>query len=92
MPKTMDDVNQQGRATNSGTIRKTEGSGSRRGESLAARIEEGAAGLAAFAEGLSDAEWHTRVSATDRRSVGVVVHHVSGEILHVDGAAPARRW
>jgi len=77
MPKTMDDVNQQGRATNSGTIRKTEGSGSRRGESLAARIEEGAAGLAAFAEGLSDAEWHTRVSATDRRSVGVVVHHVA---------------
>jgi len=77
MPKTMDDVNQQGCATNSGTIRKTEGSGSRRGESLAARIEEGAAGLAAFAERLSDAEWHTPVSASDRRSVGVVVHHVA---------------
>ena len=50
---------------------------SRRAESLAARIEEGAAGLAAFAEGLSDAEWRTPVSPTDRRSVGVVVHHVA---------------
>lgn len=48
-----------------------------RNESLAARIEEGAAGLVAFAEGLSDAEWHTPVSATDQRSVGVVVHHVA---------------
>src|SRR5579871_873385 len=48
-----------------------------RAESLAARIEEGAAGLAAFAEGLSDAEWRTTVSATDPRSVGVVVHHVA---------------
>ena len=32
----------------------------RRAESLADRIEEGAAGLAAFAEGLSEAEWRTR--------------------------------
>jgi hypothetical protein len=52
---------------------------SHRAESLAARIEEGAAGLAAFAEGLSDAEWRTPVSAggRDRRSVGVIVHHVA---------------
>ena len=50
---------------------------SRRAESLAARIEEGAAGLAAFAETLSDTEWNTPVSAKDRRSVGVVVHHVA---------------
>jgi hypothetical protein len=52
---------------------------SRRAESLAARIEEGAAGLAAFAEGLSDTEWRTPVSAggRDQRSVGVVVHHVA---------------
>jgi hypothetical protein len=50
---------------------------SRRAESLAARIEEGAAGLAAFAEGISDAEWRTPVSARDRRSVGVIVHHVA---------------
>lgn len=50
---------------------------SRRAELLANRIEEGAAGLAAFAEGLSEAEWHHPVSATDRRSIGVIVHHVA---------------
>ena len=44
---------------------------------LANRIEEGAAGLAAFTEGLSDAEWRTPMSATDRRTVGVIVHHVA---------------
>jgi hypothetical protein len=49
----------------------------RRAESLADRIEEGAAGLAAFAEGLSEAEWRTPVSGSDRRSVGVIVHHVA---------------
>ena len=48
-----------------------------RGESLATHIEEDAARLVAFAEGLSDAEWHTPVSATDSRSIGVVVHHVA---------------
>jgi hypothetical protein len=36
---------------------KTRGPASRRAELLADRIEEGAAGLAAFAEGLSEAEW-----------------------------------
>lgn len=50
---------------------------SRRAESLAARIEEGASGLANFAEGLSESEWRTPVSAKDRRSVGVIVHHVA---------------
>ena len=64
-------------APHSATIHKIGRSASRRAESLAARIEEGAAGLAAFAEGLSDAEWRTPVSATDQRSVGVVVHHVA---------------
>jgi len=49
----------------------------RRAESLAARIEEGATQLAAFAEGLSEAEWRIPVSSTDRRSVGVIVHHVA---------------
>lgn len=51
----------------------------RRAEALAARIEEGAAGLAAFAEGLSDAEWRTPVpgSGRDSRPVGVAVHHVA---------------
>jgi len=50
---------------------------SRRAESLAARIEEGAGKLAAFVEGLSDAEWRTPVSPRDQRSVGVLVHHVA---------------
>lgn len=51
---------------------------SHRAESLADRIEEGAAGLAAFAEGLSEAEWRTPMSGgKDRRSVGVIVHHVA---------------
>ena len=45
----------------------------RRAESLAARIEEGAARLADFAEGLSDAEWGTPASATDHRTVGQIV-------------------
>jgi hypothetical protein len=49
----------------------------RRAESLAARIEEGAAGLATFAEGLSDAEWGTPTSPTDRRTVGQIVNHVA---------------
>ena len=50
---------------------------SRRAELLAARIEEGATGLAAFAEGLSDAEWGTPTSLTDRRTVGQIVNHVA---------------
>ena len=51
---------------------------SRRAESLADRIEEGAAGLADFAEGLSEEEWRTPVtSGNDRRPVGVPVHHVA---------------
>jgi hypothetical protein len=49
----------------------------RRAESLAARIEQGAADLAAFAEGLSDAEWGTPTSPTDRRTVGQIVNHVA---------------
>ena len=50
---------------------------SRRAELLAARIEEGAAGLAAFAEGMSDVEWGTATSSTDRRTVGQIVNHVA---------------
>ena len=49
----------------------------RRSSLLAGRIEEGAALLAAFAEGLSEEEWHAPVSATDHRSVGLIVHHVA---------------
>jgi len=49
----------------------------RRAELLASRIEEGAAGLAAFAAQLSEEDWRTPISASDGRSVGVVVHHVA---------------
>jgi SAM-dependent methyltransferase len=60
---------------------------SRRAESIAARIEEGAAGLAAFVEGLSEAQWRTSVSESDRRSVGVILHHVASMYpIEVDAA------
>ena len=58
-------------------IKKQEAPASRRAALLADRIEQGAAGLAAFAEGISEAEWHVPVSGTDSRSVGVIVHHVA---------------
>lgn len=60
-----------------GTNRKIAASASRRAAALAERIEEGAALLAEFAEGLSDEEWHTPASETDCRLVGVIVHHVA---------------
>jgi 2-polyprenyl-3-methyl-5-hydroxy-6-metoxy-1,4-benzoquinol methylase len=62
-----------------GAARKTGGSVSRRAEVLADRIEEGAANLAAFAEGLSEAEWRAPVKegGKDGRTVGVIVHHVA---------------
>jgi len=63
--------------TEHGNHSKAGRSASRRAESLGARIEEGAAGLEAFVQGLSDAEWHSPVSSTDKRSIGVVVHHVA---------------
>ena len=52
---------------------------SHRAQLLADRIEEGAAGLAAFAEGLSEAEWRVQVieGGKNGRSVGVIVHHVA---------------
>ena len=56
---------------------RTRGSAGRRAELLADRIEEGAAGLAALAEGLSEAAWRAPVSGSDRRIVGVIVHHVA---------------
>jgi len=61
-----------------------------RSEALAARIEEGAASLAAFAEGLSEAEWRTPVGNTpgkDRRPVGVVVHQAQQFDLVVIGVS-----
>jgi hypothetical protein len=48
-----------------------------RAAALAERMEEGAALLADFAEGLSDEQWRTPVSNSDRRTVGVIVHHVA---------------
>jgi hypothetical protein len=50
---------------------------SRRANLLADRIEKGAAELGEFAEGLSDLEWQKPVSPGDRRSIGVIVHHVA---------------
>src|SRR5689334_5147461 len=58
-------------------LKKEKAAASRRAALLADRIEQGAAGLAAFAETLSEAEWSTPVSETDRRSVGVIVNHVA---------------
>ena len=49
----------------------------KRAAALADRILEGAELLASFAEGLTDAEWATQVTATDRRTVGVIVSHVA---------------
>jgi DinB superfamily len=47
-----------------------------RSEALAARLEDGAKALAAFAATLSETEWQTRVPG-DGRKIGVVVHHVA---------------
>ncbi|HET8889660.1 MAG TPA: methyltransferase domain-containing protein [Candidatus Angelobacter sp.] len=58
-------------------LKKQEAAKAVRAALLADRIEQGAAGLAAFAQGISEAEWSTPVSATDHRSVGVIVHHVA---------------
>jgi len=59
------------------SARTAEDAVSRRAQSLADRIELGAAKLAAFAEELTEAEWRTPVSPTDPRSIGVIVHHVA---------------
>jgi hypothetical protein len=58
---------------------KSEESMGRRSGLLADRIEEGAAKLAAFAEGISEAEWRVPVkeSGKNGRPVGVIVHHVA---------------
>src|SRR5262245_29969875 len=49
---------------------------SKRAEALAQRIELGAQTLAAYAQGLSDAQWRTTVPP-DGRQVGVIIHHVA---------------
>ncbi len=50
--------------------------GRRRAGALADRLQQGAELLATFAESLSEAEWATPVTETDRRPIGVIVHHV----------------
>ena len=57
--------------------RRARGHVSHRAGLLADRIEEGATGLLAFIEGISEAEWQLPVSGTDPRSIGVIVHHVA---------------
>jgi hypothetical protein len=49
---------------------------STRTDALADRLEHGARELAAFASGLTPAEWQARVPR-DGRKVGVIVHHVA---------------
>jgi len=48
----------------------------KRAEALAQRIEQGAQMLAEYAQGLNEHQWNT-VVAPDRRTVGVMVHHVA---------------
>jgi SAM-dependent methyltransferase len=64
-------------ATDNPAARKSRDHVSHRAGLLADRIEQGAAGLVAFAENISDAEWRVPVSRTDLRSMGVIVHHVA---------------
>ena len=65
-------------AVNVSGSEKSVRAGSVRARALAERIETGARELAAFAEGLSDADWKTPMATgTDRRPVGVIVHHVA---------------
>ena len=75
-------------ATRSSEIHKAGGSVSYRAELLADRIEEGANGLAAFAEGLSEKEWRTPISVgNDTRTIGVLVHHVASMYpIEIDAA------
>ena len=72
-----------------------------RARALADRIEKGAAGLAAFAETLTDAEWKVPVTATDRRPVGMIVYHVAlvypvevdiAKAIATGGEIPGVRW
>lgn len=77
-------VTQQGNGTS-----KSGSSARRRAQALADRIEEGAATLAAFAEGLTEDEWRVPLTESGKkgRSVGVVVHHVASMYpIEIDAA------
>jgi hypothetical protein len=65
-------------------FRKGEQTMSKRADALAARLEAGAAELAAFAEQSSEADWQT-VCVDDERSAGVLVHHVAIAYLSLNG-------
>src|SRR6478736_10199398 len=49
---------------------------SNRSEVLAIRLENGVRELVQLASTLNDEQWHTKISAHDQRTVGVIVHHV----------------
>jgi hypothetical protein len=48
----------------------------KRAETLAQRIEQGANGLAAYAEALTESQWNT-VVPPDGRTAGVIINHVA---------------
>jgi hypothetical protein len=59
----------------------------RRAGRLADRILEGATALAAFADTISAEDWRKPVTATDRRTIGVIVDHVANMYpIEVDAA------
>ncbi len=62
--------------TNTSTIATSTRVPTQRATALADRLEQGARALIAFATGLTDAEWQTRMPG-DGRTVGVIVHHVA---------------
>jgi len=75
--------------SNIATETQVESKKSIRAAALADRIEEGAALLASFAENLTDTEWLTPISDHDKRTVGVIVHHVGNMYPIEIGAAQA---
>ncbi len=50
---------------------------SRQAEALAQRLEQGARALAEFAATLTDAEWRKPFGTSDKRTMGIIVHHVA---------------
>ena len=50
---------------------------SQQAEALAQRLEQGARALAEFATTLTEAEWRTPFGSSDKRKIGVIVHHVA---------------
>lgn len=61
---------------------------STRAESLAQRVEQGAKHLIASVQDLNDEQWHT-LCPGEKRTVGVLVHHVGVAYLLEAGAVTA---